>query len=84
MFLDINILGDDIEFEEKIRISYVLSRGSSPRYQRGNKQVLVHFKNSLVHSLHQLSLLPNRSSSVTLSNDLSAKWPVTNFIFQNL
>ena len=30
-----NILGDDIGFEEKNRMSYMLSRGSSPRYQRG-------------------------------------------------
>ena len=33
MTLLFNILGDDIGFEEKTRISYVLSRGSQPRYQ---------------------------------------------------
>ncbi len=59
-----NILGDDIGFEEKNRILYMLSRGSQPRYQMTNFQMqttLVYMLDSrlLQRSLLQLLLLPN-------------------------
>lgn len=44
MYAFFNILGDDIGFEEKNRILYMLSRGSQPRYQMTNNSCKNYFQ----------------------------------------
>ena len=49
----INILGDDIGFEEKTRMPYMLCWGGSPRYQRAKNRCKIYnfnaFSRSFIH-----------------------------------
>ena len=88
--LYINIRGDDIGFEEKNRMSYVLSRGSSPRYQRGTNRC----KNITTRSPrceHEESCFSSFSTCFRLTAlqgslvlDMNARWLATQLNFLNL